>query len=447
MTRQNAANIFDTAARLAFAAMLVALPLRGRIVIASRPLGIVYRDYTDFIFFASDAFLLLTLAAWTLSLVAAPRRVRAGPLFIAMPLAGLTALAIVSIGSSFDPALSLYHSLRLILLAGLYIFLVNENISRAWIISAIGLQIVIQSIVGLRQIGIQHSLGLSAWGELELDPAWSGVSIVFSNGIRILRAYGLTDHPNLLGGVVAFGLVAIAAAIASARNWQRAFLLPVFLLGTLILFFTFSRAAWLAFAIGIAFLAWRYARTNQTRALRVLFLFCLAASILIAPFAWQSADAIGMRVSRQDAPNQFAIERRSLDERAALNAAANTLFAEHPLTGVGIGALPVAMSARFPNFDFYYQPAHVVLLNAAAETGILGALFYFALMVAPWIAMRQRRARNSSKMIGPAALLLAITLVGFFDYYSWLLAPGRLWQWIAWGWFARAYRTSEVTDA
>jgi hypothetical protein len=38
------------------------------------------------------------------------------------------------------------------------------------------------------------------------------------------------------------------------------------------------------------------------------------------------------------------------------------------------------------------------------------------------------------------ALLLSITIVGFFDYYTWLLVPGRLWQWLAWGLWAAAYK-------
>ena len=45
-----------------------------------------------------------------------------------------------------------------------------------------------------------------------LDPTQSGVSIVAaSGGSRLLRAYGLTDHPNILGGCLAFGLLLLLA--------------------------------------------------------------------------------------------------------------------------------------------------------------------------------------------------------------------------------------------
>jgi hypothetical protein len=79
------------------------------------------------------------------------------------------------------------------------------------------------------------------------------------------------------------------------------------------------------------------------------------------------------------------------------------------------------------------------LLTAALETGIFGALFYFLLLSMPWLALlRNRRDWASPAVVGSSALLLAITVVGFFDYYTWFSTPGRLWQWLAWGLFAVA---------
>jgi len=53
----------------------------------------------------------------------------------------------------------------------------------------------------------QGDLGLQLLGEYRLDPAWEGVSIVWMEGLRTLRAYGLSDHPNILGGSLAFALI------------------------------------------------------------------------------------------------------------------------------------------------------------------------------------------------------------------------------------------------
>jgi hypothetical protein len=94
-----------------------------------------------------------------------------------------------------------------------------------------------------------------------------------------------------------------------------------------------------------------------------------------------------------------------------------------------------------PKFDFYYQPPHLALLNAAAETGIFGAMFFFMALTIPWLAvwLRRRRLNFSLHFVGACAVLLAVSVVGLFDYYPWLLAPGRFWQWMAWGLWAAFY--------
>lgn len=128
-----------------------------------------------------------------------------------------------------------------------------------------------------------------------------------------------------------------------------------------------------------------------------------------------------------------------MDERAYLNDSANRIFVKHPLTGVGLGASPVAMKNEYPEFPTHYQPPHFTLLVVALETGIFGAVFYFLSMVLPWIILLRRRDLWSNpNAIGAACLLLAVTVVGFFDYYTWFSTAGRLWQWLVWGLAAAA---------
>jgi O-antigen ligase len=137
-------------------------------------------------------------------------------------------------------------------------------------------------------------------------------------------------------------------------------------------------------------------------------------------------------------------ENRSIAERDTLNSAVNMLFAENALKGVGLGALPLALRERFPDFPIDYQPAHIVLLDVAAETGILGALWFMIALGGPWLALwlNRRRLAFSPALVGVTGVLMATTLVSFFDYYTWLLAPGRLWQWLVWGLWAALYQSS-----
>ena len=74
--------------------------------------------------------------------------------------------------------------------------------------------------------------------------------VATDDGERWIRAYGLTAHPNILGGVLAFGLLVIASAQGHGR-WTRLIRMATFGLGVAALFLTFSRAAWIAFAVGL----------------------------------------------------------------------------------------------------------------------------------------------------------------------------------------------------
>ena len=122
--------------------------------------------------------------------------------------------------------------------------------------------VTVQALVGIMQVLQQHSIGWQSLGELELDPAWSGVSIVWANGVRSLRAYGLSDHPNILGGCFAFGLILLATWFIQTDSTRRTLIGAVFALGTIGLFLTFSRAAWLATTLGVAWIVMFLYRTR-----------------------------------------------------------------------------------------------------------------------------------------------------------------------------------------
>lgn len=431
-------------ARLALSATIVVIPFRYRFLLSARPLPPIYKDYTDVLLFISDVFLMATLVLWLLSLALEPRRLTIKPFFLSLPLAGVTGMGIVSIAISVDPLLSAYQAIRLALLAGLYLYVVNEIKGLGEIVLPVAIQVFIQGVVGVAQVLHQHSLGLNFLDELELDPAWNGVSIVWAEGIRSLRAYGLTDHPNILGGCFAFALILIATWYVEAEPKWRAPLGSLFALGTLGLLLTFSRAAWVGLSGGVLLGVALLFKTRQSRALRDWFSLAVASFILLLPFVWQNASYLGARFNRQDSFTQVGAENRSIVERNTLNQAVNAIFAEHALAGVGLGALPLALRDQYPDFPFSYQPAHVVLLDVAAETGIFGALFYLMIMVWPWLMLWWNRSRLvlSPALVGISSVLLVLTIVGFFDYYTWLLAAGRLWQWLVWGLWGVVYQSS-----
>jgi hypothetical protein len=301
-----------------------------------------------------------------------------------------------------------------------------------------------QAVVGISQVLRQRSLGLGFLGELDLNPIWQGVSIVSSEGIRSLRAYGLTDHPNILGGCLAFGLVLIAGWYVNSGIKWRTIAAALFCLGTLALFYTYSRSAWLAFVTAMLILLAVLYRAKRMAAVRNWTQLVGACFILLLPFLWYNANYLGVRLDARSSFQENPQENQSIGERIRLNEAANELFARHALTGVGLGTFPLALRQQIPDFPLDYQPAHFTLLDAAAEVGMIGALFYAMAMTAPWLALLLNRKRllPSTTLFTVTALLWAVSFVGFFDYYTWLLVPGRIWQWLAWGVWGLVYQSS-----
>ncbi len=416
-------------ARVFFALGIILAPLRWRIVLWSRPTFPVYPDYTNFLIYASDIALIGTLGFWGLSLFLLPRKLHPGSASIWIPLIGLTLAGFVSTFGGIDPVLSWYQVIRLVLLFLFYLYIVNEIIAPAWVLVPVGLQLILQSMVAIPQSVLQNSIGLSALGELRLDPNAAGTGIVSVGGLRSLRAYGLADHPNILGGCLAFGLVLLLACIVYGKSRSRWLALTAFLPGLLALVMTFSRSAWLGFFTGSLFIVGVDAFAHKWDSVkRAVMLGCLGL-LLVGPFIIKNISLFSSRVNGLDLSQDPAMQ-----ERAYLIGAGNTIFVEHSALGVGLGASPLAMKSRFPDLRTNFQPPHYTLLEVAMETGVFGATFYFLLMVLPVMLFlaRWRTYAEQPIMVGAFALLLALMVVGFFDYYPWLNEAGRIWQWLAW---------------
>lgn len=430
-------------AKLFFALALIALPLRFRWLIQSRPMDPIYQDYTDFIFHPSDLFLILALLLWMFALLIRPKIIQPGALVISLPLALLTLAGLLSTVRSIDPSLSFYHSARLFLLACFYVYVVNEGSTKGVVLPIVA-QTVLQTVIGIAQVTQQSSLGLGWVGELALDPARPGISIVWGEGQRFLRAYGLSDHPNILGGCLALGLVMIMGCYGRATKQQRGWLSMAFILTSFGLVLSFSRSAWLAFAAGGSFSILWYFSSAQKQPAKAVVKLLLLTGIMLLPLLWKVAPYLVVRLNLKDSFQTVPYEIQSLGERGLLIKATSQIMAENNMSGIGLGALPLAMRQAYPDLPVNYQPAHFALLDVAAETGLPGALGYLALMTAPWLALWGTRKRLvfTPELGAASALLLASIIIGLFDYYTWLLAPGRLWQWLIWGLWAAAYQAA-----
>jgi len=427
-------------AKVSFALVLILAPFRWRIVLWSRPTFPVYPDYTDFLLYASDLALIYNLVFWAGSLILSPRKISPGSGSVWVPLAGLTLAGLVSSFGGQDAVLSGYQFIRLILLFLFYLYIVNEIASPAWILIPVGLQVLLQSVIAIGQSLLQHSVGFLSLGELRLDPEVTGVSIVPVGGIRFLRAYGLADHPNILGGCLALGLTLLLAWMIYTTSKFRWLALIVFLPGLLALIMTFSRSAWLSFFIGSIFIVGFEVFALRWDMVKRAVMLGGVSLLIVVPFLLKNVSLFDSRISASS-PAQDA----QMQERAYLMRAGSTVFVGHSALGIGLGASPLAMKSRFADFRLDFQPPHFALLAAAMETGVLGATFYLFLMFLPILnfILRRRTFVERPLVIGAFALVFAVTVIGLFDYYTWLNAAGRVWQWLAWGlWSAALTRTA-----
>lgn len=363
-----------------------------------------------------------------------PRTLKVGNLVIGFLLLGVTLSAWISILGSVDPIISSYHAVRFIFLFLFYLYIVNEVVDIVWVLVPTAIQGLIQAPIAIGQFIWQSSLELRLFGEHILDPLVLGTSIIPVNGERILRSYGLTDHPNILGGCLAFVLVLLFSVFLYGKKHSLLsgsafiFVFPALLL-------TFSRSAWLSLFVAVIFLlACEMLCKRWASFKRVILLGVLSFGVTL-PFLWSNFAVVGQRLNSGNIADDHP-----MNERIYLLDAGNTLFVEHSALGVGVGASPLAMKMRFENFRVNYQPPHFTPLLSALETGVIGGGFYLLLFLTPGIMfmLRWRHYLQSPLALGVFSLLLAISIVNLFDYYTWMYAPGRLWQWLAWGLYSAA---------
>jgi O-antigen ligase len=204
------------------------------------------------------------------------------------------------------------------------------------------------------------------------------------------RGLALFKDPNVFGPfLVPAALIALEELLTPRLLRSRGVLkLAMFVLLSLGVLFSYSRAAWLNLGIGIAVvlvvLALR--RGGAGRALKMLVVLLLAGAALAAMVAaTDSADFLPQRARFQsyDA-GRFSAQRTSL-----------SVAEDYPL-GIGPGQFE----------DFMSISAHSTYVRAIAEEGFLGFVVLVLLLVVTlhWAAQDAVRGRNPYG-IGSAALL------------------------------------------
>jgi hypothetical protein len=291
-----------------------------------------------------------------------------------------------------------------------------------WNIIAIPFVIVgiIQSIIGITQVFIQHSIGLSLLRESLVSPSIPGVAKLVFHGKHYIRAYGLFPHPNILGGYLIFSIILtllyirmfhvehntpspyqgegaplrrsfseasrradevndvppVSPAGGRVTTWVKVIYFSL-IVQSMCLFLTFSKSAILGLAIALLYLyvprltrgnqivprgtIWFFTGWNKSRTkIIVLAFLCIIAFIYIA---------------NQDLRANLV---QSYAERGVyLNVSRGTISA-NPIIGVGIGQFVWNMQrySPVPLETWQFQPVHNVFLLIWSELGLIGLILF-----------------------------------------------------------------------
>jgi O-antigen ligase len=392
-----------------------------------------------FTLYASDISMAATLLVWCLE-----RLLRRQPLVLGSRLvASAGALVIVaslfSIPGSLDPALSLAITAHLLVLGGFYLLCVNDTFTPAYIGWLFAALLLLQAVFGLLEAWTQNTAFLGAlhlFGLVSFSAGMSGASIVgAADGGPWLRAYGTLVHPNVLGGML---LIYLGAVVERQLATGRRLWLLVIAVGVVILFLSFSRAAWIGMLAMAVTLSLTLAPGSAGR-LRSIFAAAGLAFALMALAFWPIVLA---RIGA--APIPVDPEVRSVSERLVLLRVGFAAIGERPLFGLGAGTF-TEWVARLPGRPAPIEPIHNVPLLVVAETGLPGILAWLGL----GLAIARRVWRGWRRMARPqavwTAVLIGVLVASMADHYWWTMAPMRTMFVIALALFASRTETSPLT--
>ena len=400
-------------------------PLQIRVLLDSPaffPFGKFSPYFADFLFL-NDLFLMSSLVLWGVHQLFQPSK----PLNFGRPgfLAILFILVLISeINLLLFPGTSWIIFFRLFGLVGLYLLILNQILSFSSILKFLVIGLLIPAILSPIQFFLQHSIGLSWLGEPQFDATMTGVAKIDLPTGKLVRSYGTLAHPNLLGGLLSFGLV-LGFYLLQKTKQKRYFGVLFILLGGLI--FSFSRSAILA--LSLSFIVYYLVQKRTVSlllrrfSLKLIFII-LAGLILIGTIFPVSYQIIASRF-----PNfqQTEIQNRLTQYQNSLQ-----IIWQNPL-GTGPGhSLPYYQDiseTKIAPWD--YQPVHNLWLLITAELGIPGLIISLTLI---YFIYRQLQCQRR-KLISPQlrqinhfnlALIFLIFGLTLFDHYLLTLYQGQI---------------------
>ncbi len=334
---------------------------------------------------------------------------------------------------------------QILLLLSFFVTLLRADIKLVSILSWFIVSLIPHAFFAIYQALFQHVPGWSWIGVATQDPKNLGVSVVQTGDFRFLRAYGGFPHPNILGGFMAFGILIsgwLFLRLDELRSkWIELSILAAIPLFTVALFYSFSRSAWLALAMGLIILLIFvvFNRTHQKLDPIKIAIFSIAVIASFITFAFINQDYFLSRVGIS--PEPARLEQQSTSARTDSLTNGIRVFQSHPIFGTGpnseLPALALQNATLFSKEGHPanaglgdsspLEPPHNVFILILANFGIAGSLIIFGFLL-----FLLRQILNHWKLGDPnhrgllLAALVSWLVISLFDHYLYTLWSGQL---------------------
>jgi len=361
--------------------LLFTLPWQSRWIIYAGKINGGSSEYLTYSLYAADvlAIILILLAGWNLW--------STGQLFQKRELGRIKSSAAFVVGifvafvvaQAQDKNLAMFVMIRLALAIAVFRLLLKfaeKSSAVLWLV----LGLVPAAWLGVWQFFMQETFASKWLGLASHVAAEPGTSVIERYPVgqlpeRWLRAYGSFDHPNMLGGAMAIGLI-FSLWLLTEWYYQkdkeklRSLLYVVIASLAAGLFVSFSRGAWLGLLIGVLIPSVIMLCQRHWAEFRP---WLVGSFIMVAIFVFFLVPYRSLVSSRFVA--QTRLEQKSNTERLASYHQAKTLLGQHGLVGVGPGNYVAALAeSESGNPAWYYQPTHNVWLLIWVELGVVGIL-------------------------------------------------------------------------
>ncbi|MCK5416286.1 O-antigen ligase family protein [Candidatus Parcubacteria bacterium] len=436
--------------------LVLILPFQTRWIIKPAQLNGGYFEYETISLYVVDVLLILLTGMIIYSRFFLDKKIKKTKSnLLWLLIGGIEMMVFISLLLSSNFIFSLFIYARFLLALSLFWILSNFEYVRKKLLIILIISMTVQSILGIFQFQSGISPACTYTGMASHTSEDPGASVVEVEGKRFLRAYGSFDHPNIFGGFLTLGLLIIFLHLLQRNkpktnqlatlfkkllpeNNQKTtsyiicYMLRVtcYVLCVTALFFTFSRASWIAFASGLLTILFLSIIRRDLKIQKIILQNILIVGIIFYSLFIPYQDLVITRFSQAE-----RIEIKSTDERMNHFAEAKTVIKNNWLFGVGIGNYSNYISEEIDNKKevWQYQPVHNVFMLIWAEIGLIGLIFFIGILQVIFSHIIKKRKKKNSLSVYKLGILVALLVLMMFDHWLWSLHFGVFWFWFVLG--------------